>query len=155
MKAVHAARGYDATPAEVERLWYDLERWPAFIEGFHHVVSVEGGWPAAGSTLIWDSGPHGRGRVVEEVVRQAAGWGQRAEFEDARMIGVREVRFVGAPGGDGAQVHLSLSYELKRAGPAGTVTDLLFIRRACRDALVRELARLRAELAADRALGAE
>lgn len=154
MRTVRAARGYDATVADVERLWYDLARWPSLVEGFHHVVSVEGEWPAAPSTLVWESGPNGRGRVVEEVVRHEPGWGQRAEVEDERMRGVREVRFTRAPAGDGAQVHLSLGYELKQSGPLGPLTDLLFIRRACRDALARELARLAAELRAERELGA-
>lgn len=154
MKTVHVARGYAATVAEVERLWYDLERWPAFIDGFHHVVRVDEAWPAAGSALTWDSHPGGRGRVLEMVVRHEPGWGQRAEVEDERIAGVREVRFGPGPGGEGAQVHLSLAYELKTGGPVAAVTDQLFIRRALRDALGRELARLGAELKAERELGA-
>ena len=32
--------------ADAEALWYDLTRWPSFVEGFKHVVKVEGEtWP--------------------------------------------------------------------------------------------------------------
>ena len=31
-----------------EELWYERDRWPAFIDGFGHVVRVDAGWPGAG-----------------------------------------------------------------------------------------------------------
>ena len=55
--------------SEAEALWYDTSRWPTFVDGFAHVVKKEGDWPAAPSTLVWQSTPAGRGRVLERVRR--------------------------------------------------------------------------------------
>ena len=33
--------------AEVEDLWYDRHRWPSWVDGFGHVVKLEGDWPEA------------------------------------------------------------------------------------------------------------
>ncbi|MFM9735696.1 hypothetical protein, partial [Streptomyces niveiscabiei] len=52
-------------PAQVsaaEALWYDVQRWPMFVDGFKAVVKREGEWPHEGARLQWDSVPAGRGR---------------------------------------------------------------------------------------------
>ena len=41
--------------SEAEALWYDPVRWPAWIDGFGHVVEVSEEWPAAGRA----TSPHG------------------------------------------------------------------------------------------------
>jgi uncharacterized membrane protein len=140
----------DQPVGAAEALWYDPERWPAFIDGFHHVVTVDAGWPAAGARSVWDSTPAGRGRVSERVVEYEPGAGQALAVEDPRMRGTQRVRFV--PLEDGAEVRLELEYELKEGNVLTPLVDLLFIRRALRDALRRTLARFARELAADHEL---
>ena len=54
--------------AEAEALWYDPHRWQAWVDGFGHVVSLDGDWPRRGAELVWQSPPGGRGRVTERVV---------------------------------------------------------------------------------------
>jgi hypothetical protein len=141
--------------ADAEALWYDLSRWPSFIEGFKHVVRIEGDWPAAGSRLIWQSVADGRGRVSESVTSYVQRDGQAADVEDPRISGSQRVIFaaVGTAGEDaGVQMTLQLEYSLHDGGPLSAVTDLLFIRRAQSDALRRTLLRFSHELQAEREL---
>ena len=56
--------------SEAEALWYDTGRWSTFIDGFGHLATQDPGWPREG-TVVWDSRPGGRGRVVERVLRYA------------------------------------------------------------------------------------
>jgi hypothetical protein len=129
---------------EVEELWYDLTRWPAFMDGFDHVASVDADWPRDG-TLIWDTHPGGRGRVVEQVTRYEVRASQTAEIEDPKITGTQTVSF-----GVGA-VALELDYRLK---DSAWLMDLLFVKRAQRDSLWRTLSRFRIELQTDRELRA-
>src|SRR6266852_5062958 len=115
---------------DAEALWYDLQRWPTFVDGFARVVRAEG-WPDAGGTLVWDSTPAGRGRVVEHVTAHVAGEGQTAEVEDPRVAGT-----------------LSLDYKLKQGGPLRALADVFFIGRAMRGSLRRTLVRFARELEA-------
>jgi uncharacterized membrane protein len=132
----------------VEALWYDVDRWPSFVDGFAHVVKRDGGWPDAGGRLVWQSTPRGRGRVVERVTGHEPGRGQTAEVEDPKLRGIQRVQF--APLADGTEVALALEYQLKEPGnPLRPLVDLLFIRRALRDALQRTLVRFARELEAD------
>jgi len=128
---------------DAEALWYDLQRWPTFIDGFARVVRSEG-WPAGGGTLVWDSTPAGRGRVVEHVTAQVDGEGQTAEVEDPRLSGTQTVAFSALENGVG--VTLSLDYKLKQGGPLRALADLFFIGRALRDSLRRTLVRFAREL---------
>jgi hypothetical protein len=140
--------------ADAEALWYDLSRWPAFVEGFKHVVRVEGDWPAAGSVLVWESVPDGRGRVTEAVSSHSQREGQVADVEDPRIVGRQTVAFAAAGTADEPEVRMSLTleYELRDGGLLSPVTDLLFIRRAQSDALRRTLLRFARELRAEREL---
>jgi hypothetical protein len=148
MGRVRAGVDVPDAPEDVEGLWYDLNRWPAFMDGFHHLEKAEGGWPATGGRLVWQSTPAGRGRVVERVLEQEPGRGQAVEVEDPRLRGTQRVAF--APLEDGTAVDLELDYELKQRTPVQPLVDLLFIRRALRDSLRRTLSRFARELAADR-----
>ena len=134
--------------AEVEALWYDRARWPAFVDGLKHVHAVEGGYPAVGSQVIWDSFPGGRGRVLERVAAYEPRGGQELDVEDESIRGRQRVRFA-ALGPSTVGVELELEYALKQANAFTPVTDALFIRRAQRESLQRTLLRLRHELAAD------
>jgi hypothetical protein len=136
--------------SEAEALWYDLDRWAGFIDGFHHVDKREGDWPHPGAIVIWHSFPGGRGRVLERVTAYAPRDGQTLEIEDADVTGTRRVQFAALQ--DGVRVELSIDYELKDRSLPKRLADLAFIRRAFRDSLRRELARFGAELEADRAL---
>jgi hypothetical protein len=126
--------------SDAEALWYDTRRWPAFVDGFGHVVRLEGDWPRAGARLIWDSVPNGRGRVIEEVVEHETRVGQTVAVEDGRLEGTQSVRF-----GDGVIV-LELDFKLKGRTPLLTP---FFVRRAFRDSLGRTLSRFARELRAE------
>jgi hypothetical protein len=147
---VRTNRDYDGSVSEAEALWYDLDRWAGFVDGFHHVDKQEGDWPHPGSVVIWHSFPGGRGRVLERVTSYAPRDGQTLEIEDADVIGTRRVQFAALP--DGVRIALSVEYELKDRSPGKRLADVFFIRRAFRDSLRRELARFGAELETDRAL---
>jgi hypothetical protein len=142
-----------APVSAAEALWYDPARWSAFVDGFHHVVKVEGEWPKVGSRVVWDSVPDGRGRVAERVVAYEVRSGQTLEVEDAQMTATQAVSFQ-PEGPDGSTIALELRWKLKSGGPFAPVVDALFVRRAFNDALRRTLSRFRRELQADRELGA-
>lgn len=145
MGRAHARVQVAASIEGVEALWYDLSRWPTFVDGFDHVVGVDGDWPRAGATLRWESSAGGRGRVDERVVRFEPGGGQEADVEDPSLRGTQAVAF--APSKDGRVViSLELRYALKRRSPLSPVLDLLFIRRAIGDSLRRTLVRFAQEL---------
>ena len=96
----------DGPAGEAEALWYDTARWPSFVDGFHHVVKVEGDWPRAGR-IVWDSTPNGRGRVQERVAAHEPGAGQTVEVEDPRLTGTQSIAFAEAAGG-GCRIALTL-----------------------------------------------
>ena len=147
MGRVRASLDVAGTVSEAERLWYDQSRWPSFIDGFAAVVKTEGEWPQAPSTLVWDSRPGGRGRVVERVTAYEMRSGQTVEVEDGKLTGVQSIAFAALE--DGTEMTLTLDYRLKSGNPFQPVVDLLFIRRALGDSLRRTLARFSRELASD------
>jgi Polyketide cyclase / dehydrase and lipid transport len=129
-------------PSAALTLWTDLSRWPTFIEGFAHLVEKDGDWPAADSRVLWESVPAGRGRVTEKVVESTLDQIATMVFED-RLAGKQTLRVAHAE--PGAAVELSLEYTLTKYGPLSPLADLLFIRRAIRDSLVRTLRRFAIE----------
>jgi hypothetical protein len=129
--------------AEAEELWYDATRWPSWIDGFHHVVTLDESWPHAGARRVWDSTPGGRGRVVERVVAYEPRVGQTLAVEDQRLEGTEKVSF--EPGPDSVTVALSIEYGLKYANPLTPLVDLLFVRRQVGASLGRTLHRFAAE----------
>lgn len=142
-----------ASVDEVQTLWLDLERWPAFVDGFGALARREGDWPQPGARIVWDSLRNGRGRVVEQVTAFGPGATHVVRVEDPQLHGSQCARFSAYDGG--CEISLELAYELKRPGVGGRLTDLLFVRRAVGDALRRTLRRFAVELEADRALQAE
>ena len=54
------------TPEAALRLWTDVDRWGSFVEGFARTLELSPEWPAAGSRVVWESTPAGRGRVTEK-----------------------------------------------------------------------------------------
>lgn len=149
---VRAAIEVPGPVSEAEALWYDVTRWPNFVDGFGAVAKREGDWPQTGGVLVWDSRPGGRGRVLERVRSFEPRIGQRAAVEDERLVGTQTVAFAAA--GDAVRVELALEYELKRrAALLGAAADLVLVRRALRGSLARTLYRFSRELAGDRELG--
>jgi hypothetical protein len=134
--------------SEAEALWYDTRRWPTFIDGLHHVVRIEGDWPHAGTRVLWDSKPGGRGRVQERVTAYAAREGQTLAVEDEKISGTQRISF--EPAADGVVVKLELRYVLKDTRPGVALFDLLFVRRPQRESLQRTLRRFRTEVASER-----
>ena len=124
---------------EVERRWYDTGRWSSWVDGLERVLAVSGPWPEPGAVVTWESGPAGRGRVVERVVEHRPLQGQTSEVSDPSISGRQSVAF--APVADGVEVTLALSYALNRRSPVTPVIDLLFIRRAIVSSLQTTLAR--------------
>ena len=133
------------TVGEVERRWYDTGRWPSWVDGLEQVVDVSGPWPQAGAEVTWQSGPAGRGRVVERVVEREPLKGQTSEVSDPSISGRQSVAFA-AVGAD-VEVTLTLSYQLERRSPMTPVVDLLFIRRAMMSSLQTTLDRFAHERA--------
>lgn len=132
--------------SDAETLWYDVARWPTIVDGFSHVKRRDEDWPRSGQ-LVWDSTPHGRGRVVERVVRYEARVGQTAQIEEEKLLGEQTIAF--ETEGEGTRVTLRLEYALKQANPLSPLVDVLFIRRAQRESLQRTLARFARERRAD------
>jgi uncharacterized membrane protein len=129
-------------PAATLGLWSDVERWPSFVEGFARRLELAPDWPAKGARVVWESSPDGRGRVTETVTDNQPDRFSTQVFEEA-LMGTQTLRVAPAP--DGAEVELTLDYELAKWGPLAGVADALFIRRALRDALRRTLYRFRIE----------
>ena len=138
--------------SEAEALWYDPIRWPAWIDGFGHVVELPDDWPASG-TLQWNSTPEGRGRVLEVVSAYEPRTGQTLEVEDGRLRGTQRVEF--KPGPDAVEVALTLEYELKERNALTWLVDSLFVRREIAASLRRTLARFARERRGDMELEAE
>ena len=146
MKTVRTAVVVPGPVEEVEALWFDLTRWPAFVDGFAAVAKRDEAWPRAGS-LAWDSRPGGRGRVLEDVTGYEPGAGHASRVEDAQLRGTQTVGFTEE--GDVVRVSLALEYELKERTPFTPIVDAFFVRRALGDSLRRTLTRFASERAGD------
>lgn len=149
MRAARVARAFDATVSAAERCWYDTCRWPEWVEGLERVIEVADGWPGVGASVVWESGPAGRGRVIERVLEYEPLRGQASEVRDSSIRGRQTVTFSAA--GDGVEVALALEYQLLRRSLVSPVVDLLFIRRAMTASLGATLNRFGVRLCADRA----
>jgi hypothetical protein len=138
--------------SEAEALWYDPVRWAAWVDGFGHVVRLADEWPAAG-TLLWDSTPEGRGRVIETVASYEPRGGQTLAVEDKQLRGTQRVTF--EPRSGAVAITLSLDYELKSRNPLTPLVDRAFVSRAVTASLRRTLARFARERRADIEMDAE
>jgi uncharacterized membrane protein len=151
MGVVREAVVVPLVPARAFALWADLTRWPTFIDGFARVERVDDGWPAEGAKLIWQSTPDGRGRVTERVTASEPGVVLATQVFEEQLTGVQTTSFE-ADEEEGTLVELELDYELTSGGALRGLTDVLFIRRAQRDALVRTLRRFATEAAEEASL---
>ncbi len=148
MRPVEVTESFAGTVTEAERCWYAPQAWPRWVDGCERILSVDPDWPRPGTSVTWESGPAGRGRVSERVVEYEPLRGMTAEVADASIHGRQSVTFV--PDGDEVTVLLALSYRLERRSPVSPLVDLLFIRRAVAASLQTTLHRFGVELAAAR-----
>lgn len=142
MRTARAGGRVRLTPPEALALWTDVERWPSFVEGFARRLELAPDWPAKGARVVWESSPEGRGRVTETVLEHETDRFSTQVFEEA-LMGTQSLRVAPAP--DGAEIELTLDYELAKYGPLAGIADAIFIRRALRDALRRTLFRFAIE----------
>jgi Polyketide cyclase / dehydrase and lipid transport len=149
MRAVRVALRFQGTVPEAEGCWYDTTAWSHWIDGLDRVVAVEGAWPGPGATVIWESGPAGRGRVTEHVIAHEPLQGQTVEVQDVSIRGRQTVTFT--PASPGVEVALTLEYELLRRSIVSPLVDALFIRRAMAASLDATVSRFGVELEATRA----
>ncbi len=129
-------------PEHAVDLWRDVRRWPSFVEGFARLLDDSQEWPDTGAKVVWESGPGGRGRVTEKVV-ESSPLRFSTRVAEQRLIGTQAFRAEPADGG--ALVGVELEYDLTSENPLRGLTDVLFIRRALRDALRRTLGRFKVE----------
>lgn len=148
MRGVRVTQTYAGTVAEAEGRWYHTAHWAQWVDGLETVLAVEGNWPEVGSSVTWQSGPAGRGTVVERVVAFEALQGQVLEVADNSIRGRQSVDF--ATAAEGVEVTLALEYRLVRRSPVSPIVDLLFIRRAMAASLDRTLSRFGVALTAAR-----
>ena len=138
-------------PARVgaaEALWYDIRRWPAFVDGMHHIDRIEGEWPRVGAKVRWTSTPDGRGLVEELVERYEVRSGQTLSIEDPQIVGAQTVTFK-PKSDDTSEITVELDFRLKNMNPVAAALSGFFIRRAMSDMLRRTLSRFRRELRGD------
>jgi hypothetical protein len=133
---------------EAETRWLDTARWPRWVDGLQRVVEVDGDWPRPGSSVVWESGPAGRGRVRERVVDYEPLAGQTLEVEDDSLRGLQSVLFTPVEGG--VEVALALEYTIKRRSLVMPLVDRLFVRRPMATSLGKTLAGFAVELAESR-----
>ena len=150
MGVVREAVAVKLDPERAFGLWSDVGRWSTFVDGFARAKSLDETWPASGAKLVWESTPDGRGMVTERVVESIPAARLVTEVFEERYAGTQTVSF--EPDEEGAVVEIELDYELAKGGPLRGVTDVLFIRRAQSDALVRTLRRFATEAAEEATL---
>ncbi len=119
MSSVEASVEIEAPLAEVWGLYFDPERWPAWVDGLEAVDSMEAGYPDAGGTLAWHSNAAGRGRVRERVVAHEPRGLHRIAFEDPQAIGELETTFEMLPARREGEGRGRQAQEAPGAGGAG------------------------------------
>jgi uncharacterized protein YndB with AHSA1/START domain len=146
MARVEASVDVPAPLADVWDLYFDSQRWAAWVDGYAAAVS-ERGYPEAGGELVWRSSAAGRGQVRETVLAHEPRSLHRIRYEDPESAGELDTTFEILPGPDPRKTRVSqrLSYGLLGGGPLAAVTDFLFIRSQMRRSLERSLNDLRLE----------
>lgn len=150
MSRVSASVEVNATLAEVWDYYFDADAWPAWVDGFGR-VETSSGYPEAGGSLRWASGPAGRGTVAERVIEHEPRKLHRVAFEDPETSGELETTFTIQ--GERTLVTQKQEYRLQHRGPFARLTDFLFIRSQMRGSLARSLGRLKLEVEEVAAVG--
>ncbi len=134
-----------ASLAETWDLYFDPTFWAAWVDEFREVDSLGGGYPEVGGTLVWHSGPAGRGQVIETVLEHEHRRLHRIHYADPSSEGEQTTTF--RIEGEGTLVRIELSYSLVKGGLLSKLTDVLFIRSQMKGMLGRSLEGLRAQAA--------
>jgi hypothetical protein len=148
MSTVTVTQTFPGSMHEAESCWYDTGAWSRWVDGLARVANVSGDWPTTGATVVWESGPAGRGRVTERVAAFEPLGGQTNDVQDDSIDGRQTVAFT--PVEDGVAIQLTLEYRIRQRSILTPLVDLLFVRRAMSMSLRSTLARFGAELAAAR-----
>ncbi|MFL5830688.1 MAG: SRPBCC family protein [Solirubrobacteraceae bacterium] len=151
MSTVTVTQTFPGSVHEAESRWYDTGSWSKWVDGLARVASVSGDWPGRGATVVWESGPAGRGRVTESVAAFEPLGGQTNDVQDDSIDARQSVTFT--PQDDSVEVQLTLEYRIRKRNLFTPLVDLLFIRRAMALSLRSTLERFGAELAAARRAG--
>ncbi len=136
-----------ASLAETWELYFDPQRWPAWVDGFGAVVA-NNGYPLEGADLRWRSTAAGRGDVSERVLQHEPRRVHRIDFADPRTEGELLTGF--RMQGEGTIVEQKLTYKLTSGGAFGWVSDKLFIRSQQRGSMRRSLLALKREVEGSR-----
>ena len=143
MATVSASATIPRALPEVWSLYFDAERWAAWVDQFAAVVRLDPTYPASGAELVWRSGRAGRGEVRERVLEHEPRVRHRIEFADPASGGQLTSVFEAAEGG--TAVTLTMAYDLVSEGLFAKLSDLLFVRAQMKSSLARSLEGLRAE----------
>lgn len=128
--------------SDIEEVWYDLDRWPEWIDGLSRVQESGGGWPHAGGWVHWSSPGRGRGEVYERVLAHEPRQGFEVAVRDQSIEGEQRVSFTARE--EDVLVRVELDYKIANATPVITpAIDYLFVRPRFRDSLRTTLANLR------------
>jgi hypothetical protein len=149
--SVRVNESFPGSVHEAETCWYDVARWPQWVDELEHVLSVQGDWPHPGAVVTWQSGPAGRGRVTERVIAYEPLGGYTLEVEDDSITGEQSVSF--DPADDGVEIGLGLRYRIKRRSPLTPLIDFLFVRGVMVTSLEKTLGGFGAVLAESRHSG--
>ncbi|CAN5124999.1 hypothetical protein BH24ACT23_BH24ACT23_07870 [soil metagenome] len=131
--------------AEAWDAYFDPSRWPAWVDSFRSIASIEG-YPEKGGVLVWRSVAAGRGEVTERVEEHEPRRIHRVSFSDPTLTGEMTVRF--AIAGEGARVAVVFDYRPVERGPMALFASL-FVRSQVRGTVRRSLDGLARELGAD------
>ena len=146
MSEVSAEISIDADLKEVWDVFFDVHRWPSWVDGFDSVLN-EVGYPEAGGNLRWRSIPAGRGEVSERVLAHEPRRLHKIAFSDPESSGELATTFEIA--GKRVIVRRTMSYEINRGGTFTWLADVFFVRRQVTVALQRELSGLKREAESD------
>jgi Polyketide cyclase / dehydrase and lipid transport len=148
MSVVRAASEFHGTVHEAESCWLDTSGWPLWVDGLERVLECSRDWPDPGSSVIWESGPAGRGRVSEQVIAREPLASLSLYVHDASITATQRVAFM--PTDEGVAVEVTLDYTVNKRSIFTPLVDMLFIRGAMRRSIATTLARFGTHLAEHR-----
>lgn len=113
---LHATTTIRKPAREVYDFWRALEHLPTFMAHLEEVTTTDDGrshWRASapfGRSVEWDA------RITEDVPGEVLAW---ESLPDSQVPNAGSVRFVTAPGDQGTELHVSMTYQV----PAGKIGE--------------------------------
>lgn len=142
MASVRAEILIDASLAEVWDLYFAPRTWRSWVSEFRGADEMDDGYPEAGGTLVWHTGPAGRGQVTETVLDHEPRRVHRIRYLDENSEGEQLTKF--EISGSQTKVEIELTYAVLKPMFL-PLTDRLFVRPQMRAMLTRTLEALRRE----------